>query len=167
MRRVALVAAVALLAAGLAGCMSSEPAPPTDEALEWRFTDTEGQVHDHEAAAGSPTVIFFMATWCGSCEKKADDMRAVHEAYDEEGVDVYSLSVDPRETPEDLEQWKASHDQPWPHGVDEDLNVSQTFDVEQTSNVVVLDGQNRIVQHWGYGEANEEAMRSVIDELLA
>jgi peroxiredoxin len=166
MRRAALLA-LALLAVPLAGCIGGDGSPSTVEPLAWSFTDTEGDEHSNGTAAGSPTVLFFMATWCESCKQKTDDLRAVQADFAERDVDVFSLSVDPQETDADLETWKATHDQPWPHGVDENLTVARTMDVQSTSNVVVLDGDNQLVQHWDYGEANEQAVRSVLDNLLA
>lgn len=168
MRRAHLALAIVLLVAPLAGCAGSNPAPAEEQSSHaWSFEDTEGVEHSNETAAGSPTVLFFMATWCSSCEKKTEDMRGVHDAYEEGAVDVFSVTVDDRENAEDLEAWKAEHEQPWPHGVDEGLEVARTFGVDQTSNVVILDGENRVVEHWGYGQATESEMREVLDELLA
>lgn len=168
MRRAHVLLAIALVAAPLAGCAGSQPAPVDEQSGHaWSFVDTEGVEHSNETAAGSPTVLFFMATWCSSCQKKTDDMRGVHGAYEEEAVDVLSLTVDDRESASDLEAWKTEYDQPWPHGVDEGLEVARTFGVDQTSNVVILDGENRVVEHWGYGQATESEMREVLDDLLA
>ncbi len=159
--------ALALFTVPLAGCVSDEPTPEDEAGLAWSFTDTEGVDHSHETAAGSPTVVFFIATWCPSCQEKASEVRAVHEAYQAEGVDVFTLTVDTEERHEDLEAWKQEHEQPWPHGVDEDVQTARTMGVTQTSNVVVLDGDNRIEHHWGYGQYSEEAISNVLEGLLA
>lgn len=167
MRGIHAAFALMLLALPLAGCMGGDPAGPVGgESVGWSFVDTEGQEHSNETAAGSPTVLFFMATWCASCQEKTEDMRGVHDAYHAQGVDVFSVTVDPEEDDGDLESWKQSYDQPWPHGMDPGLEMAQTFGVQQTSNVVLLDGDNRVVQHWGYGQANEAAMASILDDLL-
>lgn len=168
MRGIHAALAVALLAVPLAGCMGTDPAGPVaGESVAWSFVGTEGQEHSNETAAGTPTVLFFMATWCASCQEKAEDMRGMHDAYAPQGVDVFSLTVDPNEGPSDLEVWKQEHQQPWPHGTDSGLQVAEAFGVQQTSNVVLLDGDNRVVQHWGYGQANEAAMASILDDLLS
>ncbi len=167
MRPIHVAVAVALLAVPLTGCLGSDPgAPLSGESVSWSFVDTDGVEHSNDTAAGSPTVVFFMATWCASCQEKTEDMRAVHEAYEPHGVDVFSVTVDPNEDVEDLEAWKQTYQQPWPHGTDPELAMAQTFGVQQTSNVVVLDGDNQLVTHWGFGQANEAAMTSILDDLL-
>ncbi len=167
MRLPLLALAIALLTVPLAGCVANDPAPPPGSgSLEWEFTDTQGQTHSNETAQGTPTVFFFMATWCTSCQDKASDLRAVHGAYEEQGVDVFSLSWDPDEDEQDLEQWKAEYEQPWPHGNDPDLEIQRTFGVNQQSEVVLLDEDNRMVQHWGYGQVNQQALSTILDDQL-
>lgn len=162
----ALLLALALLAAPVAGCLSGEESP-TGGSPEWSFEDTEGQTHSQETAAGSPTVIFYMATWCPSCQELTSEMKQVHDEYASQGVDVFSVTVDPGETHEDLERWKAEHEQAWPHGIDEDAQLQRTYGVDSQSNVVVLDGEGLKVEHWGYGKATAEEVGAVLDELGA
>lgn len=165
MRAPSVALALALLAAPLAGCTSGEEAG--DEPLEWRFTDTEGEVHSNGTAAGTPTVFFFMATWCPSCQALAEDTRTVHDDYADDGVDVLTLSWDPDEGEEDLEDWKDDHNQSWPHGVDPGLETARTFDVDEQSTVVILDADNVKAAHWDYGQASADEMSAILDDLLA
>lgn len=167
MRAIAL--ALVLLAAPLAGCASSEEANTADQgpAPEWSFTDTDGQTHSRESASGSPTVIFFMATWCSSCQKKTSDMKRVHDDYAQAGVDVFSVTVDSNEGDEDLERWKEDFSQNWPHGTDDQAQLQQAFGVRSQSNVVILDGEGHKVEHWGYGAATYDEMSAVLDDLGA
>lgn len=162
MRRAVLLALL-LVGTALTGCTGAEQT--SDEPLAWSFTDTEGQDHSDETAAGSPTVFFFMATWCSSCQAMTDDMRQVHADHSADGVDVYSLSWDPQEDEEDLAAWKAEYNQSWPHGNDPDLDVAETFGVESQSSVVLLDGDNKKARHWGYGEATASDVSAAVDGL--
>lgn len=165
MRGRVLLLATALVAVPMAGCASGG-GDGGGEPIAWRFTDTDGQVHSNGTAAGSPSVLFFMATWCPSCRDLADDMRAVHEDYADRGVHVYSLSWDPDEDEDDLESWKAEHDQPWPHGNDPGLEVASAMDVQSQSSVVILDGESVKARHYGYGEASHGKMSEILDGLL-
>lgn len=163
--RVLLLAAV-LAASALAGCTGGDDGAG-EEPITWRFTDTDGRVHSNGTAAGTPSVFFFMATWCPSCRDLADDMRAIHDGYADQGVDVFSLSWDPDEDEDDLESWKRDYDQPWPHGNDPGLEVASAMDVQSQSSVVILDGESVKARHYGYGEATEDQMSAILDGLLA
>ena len=153
----------ALLLAGCAG-----PADPAgDGAPEWSFTDVDGARHSRDAPEGNATVLFFMATWCGSCRSKAPALAAVHEDYAERGVRFYSLDFDASETPDQLRAWQRQHDHPWPHGVDPALRVQRTFGVTSQSSVVVLDAEGRVAKSWGYGQVTEPALRAALDDALS
>jgi peroxiredoxin len=140
---------------------------PTEPAPEWSFTDTDVETHSANASSGSPTVIFYMATWCPSCKELTSELGTVHDNYTPRGVDVYSVTVDRGETHDDLENWKTEHDQPWPHGIDEDAQLQQTFGVDSQSSVVVLDEEGYLVDRWGYGEATADEVSATLDETLA
>jgi peroxiredoxin len=151
MRSRALVVLVAALALALAGCLGGDGADAGDEPPEWSFTDTEGQEHTHEDARGTPTVVFFMATWCPSCQDQTDALGTAAN-HTPDGVDFYSLSWDPDEGDDDLRSWKRNHDQPWPHGTDPGLAIADAYGVESQSTVAVLDANNTLVRRWDYGK---------------
>lgn len=112
---------------------------------EWRFTDTDGHVHDRDRYLGAPVVVFVMATWCSSCKAEAPRVKAAYEALAEENVTFLSVSFDPRESDEALDAWADARDQPWPHGVDEGQALSRTFGVHTQSTVLVLDTAGQLV----------------------
>ena len=156
---------VLLAALVLAGCAS--PAGPPSGAPEWSFTDVEGAQHSRDAPPGNATVLFFMATWCGSCRATAPTLAAAHADYAARGVRFYSLDFDPSETPDQLRAWQARHDQPWPHGVDPDLGVQRAFRVTSQSSVVLLDASGSVAASWGYGKVTGDALRDALDRVLA
>lgn len=168
--RVVLVALL-LVVTGLAGCATdtSPPQAPVEagEAPSWSFTDTEGQTHSANSSQGSPTVLFFFATWCSSCRAMTDDLAQVHAQYEADGVDLYSISWDPSESDSDFEAWKERYDQPWPHGKDPASSIAKTFGVRSQSSVVVLDSDGHVVQGWGYGQASHESIAAALERALA
>lgn len=162
------LAAALLVAASAVGCLSEGgETPQTEPAPEWSFTDLDGETHDGESTRGDPVVLFFMATWCPSCQEKTDDLAAVHEEHAADGVQVFSLTVDGTETEEDLRNWKREHNQTWPHGIDEGTEVARTFGVDSQSSVVVLDDEGRLAERWGYGEATADEIDRVLASLEA
>lgn len=164
----AMVLLMLLLMAPLAGCLGADRGGPSAAgAPAWSFTDTEGMVHTRDAPAGNATVLFFMATWCGTCRAKAPALASVHEDYAARGVRFYSLDFDATETPEQIRAWKEQRGQPWPHGVDPGLSLQRTFGVTSQSSVVVLDAQGSVVRSWGYGAVTEPALRDALDRALS
>lgn len=164
----AILLAVALVAAPLAGCAGSQPAPGGEgAAASWTVVDTEGREHTASSTRGQVLVVFFMATWCPSCQRMTEDMAEVHQAYAGQGVQMLSVSWDPEEDHEDLEEWKESYDQPWPHGIDRAFAIHQAYGISRQSSVIVLDSQGALVERWGYGQADAEAVSQAIDRAMA
>lgn len=155
--------ALLLVALLLAGCAAS-PSAPTDAG--WSFTSIEGETIASDSPPRNATVLFFMATWCTSCQSKAPVLAAVQDEYAARGVATYSLDFDPSETPDDLRAWKERYHQDWPHGIDERLSIQRLFGVTTQSSVVVLDRAGSVVEHFGYGKVTEGALRDALDRAL-
>lgn len=176
MRLSIVFAAALLLASGvLAGCVG-EPSGevPTETNADgetigpsWSFTDTNGTEHSRDSAMGDPSILFFMATWCGSCRQNAPRLAEVHDAFQGKGLDVYSLSWDPTENDDDLERWKSRYDQTWPHGLDPDNRIAKTFGITSQSSFVVLDHQGLVVERFGYPGASESDLRDAVERAYA
>lgn len=164
MRRVVAPVVAALL---LAGCASAPPAPssPSSPASAWSVTDTEGATWSPETLAGEPALLFFMATWCGSCQATAPKLARLHEAYGDR-VQFLSVGYDPSETPADLEGWKASKAQPWPHALDPLREAQREYGIAIQSVVVVLDADGTVAWKSGYGP-NEDEARAALDGVVA
>lgn len=161
MRAPLLVAVVVLLA----GCATPEPGAEGTPA--WSFTDTEGAVHSRDSPESNATVLFFFATWCGSCRATAPRLAAVHEDYAERGVRFYSVGFDPTESATDLRGWMTALEQDWPHGLDPGLGIQRTFGITSQSSVVALDADGSVARAWGYGKVTEAELRSTLDAALA
>jgi peroxiredoxin len=157
----AFLLALVLLAAPMAGCAGGDT---ESSGGEWSLEDTDGEMHTRESTSGSPTVIFYMATWCPSCEDMTSEMSQVHAEHGEQ-IDMLSAGVDPGETDQDLETWKNEHDQPWPHGIDQEAQLQQAYGVDSQSSVVVLDDEGVLAEKWSYGEATAEEVSAVLDNL--
>lgn len=152
----------------LAGCAAPTggPAPAGGATPSWSFTDTDGVVHSRDEPSGNATVLFFMASWCGTCRSKAPLLAKVHADYAEQGVRFYSLSFDPTDDASSLNKWKAQLANAWPHGVDPGFGIQRSFGVTAQSSVVLLDADGRLVERWGYGAVTEASLRARLDETL-
>ena len=164
MRLVATV--VAMLA--LAGCAEPSPTPSADgKGPDWSFTAIDGETHSRDAPAANATVLFFMATWCGSCRVTAPVLAGVAPEYEAIGVRMLSVDFDASETAEDLRAWQDRYHQPWPHGTDPGLRTQRALDVRSQSSVVVLDADGNVVEHFGYGKVTDAGLRDALARALA
>lgn len=173
----AALAALLIALPALAGCATTPGVPPTAASCPddpgtagkgpwWCFEDTDGAAHTRDAPAGNATVIFFMASWCGSCQAKAPVFRDAHAAYAGEGLRTYSVSWDATDDAASLEAWKAEHDQPWPHGVDPGFAIQKIFGITSQSSAVVLDGDGVLVRKFGYGQVTATGLRAAVEQAL-
>lgn len=160
---------VALALAGCSGPASTAPPAPGSDAKgpDWSFSGVDGATYSRDLPEGNATVLFFMATWCGSCRSKAPVLAEVVPEYADTGLRVYSVDFDASETAEDLRAWQEQYDQHWPHGTDPGLRTQRALGVRIQSTVVVLDADGHIVEHFGYGEVTAPALRDAIDRALA
>jgi cytochrome oxidase Cu insertion factor (SCO1/SenC/PrrC family) len=161
-----ILAAAFLVVASLvsAGCAGPAAGPPPGQSVVWSFTDIDGMSHNQTGALGSPTLLFFMATWCGDCRTKAqwlDDVVAEHADRD---LSVYSVSTSPStDTEAKLRQWMEEFNHGWPHGVDRDGAMQEAFGVRQQSTLVVLDAQGVHAETLGYGRNDADGLRQALE----
>lgn len=94
---------------------------------------------------GSPTVIFFMAYWCGTCIAEAQALAKLQAAYGDQ-VQIIAIDVDPSSTPEALAQFKHSAgngDFFW--AFDPGQRVAQTYQVRSLDTTVIVDANGVVV----------------------
>lgn len=161
----ALFVGALFLSIGLAGCSGGSRSFPDEPGLgpTWTFVDIEGTEHSRDTAAGSPSVLFFMATWCAKCQATAPDLAKVHTARGN-NVSFYTLSWDPQEDASDLREWQSHYKQNWPHGIDSGSQVARTFGVTSQSSVVVLDASGDMVKRWIYDDPTAAELNAALDD---
>ena len=159
--------ATLLLALLLAGCASSPETPAGGQAPAWQFTALDGSTHAQEAPEANATVLFFMATWCGSCRSKAPMLAEAQDELAGQGVRFLSVDFDPTESADAIEAWQARYGHDWPHGIDAGLSVQRALGVRTQSSVVVLAADGAIVEHFGYGQVSAAGLREAVSRALA
>lgn len=130
---------------------------------DWVFTDTDGVGHSRDSAAGLPSVLFFMASWCSSCKSKTGVLAKVNSTYWPQGLQTFTLSFDTTDDDESLRTWKAKYNQPWPHGIDRGFEMQKAFGINSQSSVVVLDHAGEVVKKFGYGAVTEETLKEAVE----
>lgn len=115
-------------------------------------------------ARGSTTFLEFFATWCGVCESMMGPLSQVHSAVDDD-VQFVSITNEPigqSIARGDVTQWWREHDGEWTVGLDNDLQLTDAFDVVEIPTAIVLDERNDVA--WsGSGRKSAETLVDQID----
>lgn len=156
----------------LAGCASPSGEGAADggagaDADAWSFTSFDGATHGPTDPEANATVLFFMATWCGTCHSKAPVLTAAYDDFAAQGVRFLSIDFDPSETRGEIEAWQGRYEHPWPHGLDTDREVQRALSVTIQSTVIVLDGAGNEVERFGYGKVTESGLADAIGRAVA
>jgi thiol-disulfide isomerase/thioredoxin len=94
---------------------------------------------------GKPTIVFFMAYWCGTCIPEAQALARLQQEYGDR-ISIIALDVDPTSTPEALARFKqAADDGPYTWAFDTDQRVTQVYEVRSLDTTVILDADGRVV----------------------
>jgi len=173
----ALILAVALACAGLAGCDRPNPAPPGAQiGGPFQLIDANRRPVTQASLLGKPTAIFFGYTYCPEvCPTTLAELTAALAALgkDADRLNVVFVTVDPeRDTPAQLKLYLSSFDPriqgfTGPPGAIEaavkayrvyrqkvpGAGGSYTFD--HTSTVYLFDRRGRFVEPLGYGFPHE------------
>lgn len=101
------------------------------------FTLVEGR--------GKPTIMLFMAYWCGTCLGEARALTQLHQEYGDR-VNIVSIDVDPSSAPEKLAQFKqAAGDGDFTWAFDAGQKVTAAYQVISLDTTLIIDGQGRVV----------------------
>ncbi|MBI3733587.1 MAG: TlpA family protein disulfide reductase [Chloroflexi bacterium] len=93
---------------------------------------------------GKPTVVFFMAYWCGSCIPEAIALGKLQQEYGDK-VSIAAVNIDPSATWETIEQFKqAAGDPPLVWASDFDQKVTFAYAVRALDTTLILDREGRI-----------------------
>lgn len=94
---------------------------------------------------GRPTIIFFMAYWCGTCLPEAQALAQLKQEYGED-MNIIAIDVDPTSTPETLGQFKeAAGNGAYTWAFDTDQQVIQLYQVRTLDTTLILDAKGRII----------------------
>ena len=140
---------------------------PVMRGPDWTLAGVDGETYTRDMPPADATVLFFFATWCGTCMSKAPGLGEVQDAYVDDGVRFLSVDIDPSETAQQVEQWQARYGHEWGHGIDNGQTMMRLFDVKATSYVVVLDAHGNVVKTYGDGEVTKDDLSRTLDETLA
>lgn len=94
---------------------------------------------------GRPTIIFFMAYWCGTCIPESQALAQLKEEYGD-GVRIIAIDVDPSSTPQALRQFKsAAGNGAFVWAFDREQQVVSAYKVRALDTTFVLDAEGHVI----------------------
>jgi len=117
--------------------------------------------------ADQPTVLFFMATWCGPCIGEARALAAVEDDYAGR-VQFLAVNVTPGDTPEAVEEFRrAAGDPAHPYVTDDRGTFVERYAISALDTTVVVDADGRVQGRIDARSLNEQELRDLIDTSLS
>lgn len=140
-RRAVLGASIAALASTAAGCLGETDAGgadgPTIEPLETPGAP-DGTIP--VVPEGTPTLLYFFATWCAPCDPQNEELAVVAEEVGNR-VAMRGLSPEPDESL--VADYWADSPAEFPAAIDDDQSVHETYGVTGYPSQVIVDEDGR------------------------
>jgi thiol-disulfide isomerase/thioredoxin len=127
-------------------------APDTSTTLSAGFSvpTLDGGTFSLADQKGKPTVVFFMAYWCGTCVPEAQALDRIHQEYGDK-VSILALDIDPSSSPQALQRFVQMAGNPsYTFGFDKDNTVLQKFKVRSLDTTIIIDADGNIVYRDSY-----------------
>jgi cytochrome c-type biogenesis protein len=167
LRRVAVLAAISILLAGLV-VTTLLLAPSQTTAPEFSAVDIDGNPVNLSDFRGKVVVLDFMATWCGSCKIVEKNLKQLAPKYGDQ-VQIISIDIDSLETTQMVRAYRDENEIPWIILIDNaSLGLKEKYAASEISKIVVVDAEG-IVTHQkfvGLEIANPDANRDEIDAAI-
>ena len=150
----------------LTGCHStptSRAAVPTavSTAKVFNLPDEDGQRRSF--AGKGPALLSFTTTWCGACQEHRQDFHDLYRSYKDKGLGFYAIRV--WETAAKVREEIAAEKAPYKHLFDSQAKVSDSYQVEATPTIIVIDAAGRVIYRATVFDRAE--LRAELDSAIA
>jgi thiol-disulfide isomerase/thioredoxin len=116
-----------------------------------------------DAFAGDVNVINVWATWCEPCEREQPALQALHERYQDKGVNFVGINY--TDTLAKAQRWIDDNGVTYPSIYDPDGRTAALLNFPFVPVTFVVDGSDTI-RYAVYGETDEAELTGLIDDLL-
>ena len=144
-----------------------DPAPEfeykDEQGAVQKLLDVEGQELRLKDYDGQPRMIFFFATWCGSCIEKAPGLKAIYDKYQDQGLAFVGVSIDASDPSDKVREFRDQYFGGTGRWAVDSYGTPITFayNVTNTSEMFLVDRDGRITYAgFDYPEALEARMLS-------
>lgn len=154
--RARLLGVLALLC--IAGCSPS---------LDFTLPDLDGN-EVSPRSQGNVVVLAFWATWCKPCQLELAEMNEMYLRLHPRGLELYAISVDGRDTVDDVESWAQSNNYAFPVLLDSDSRLFGRFNPSGSiPYLVVFNGAGeRIDTRRGYNPRGVAQLEAFLEAQL-
>jgi thiol-disulfide isomerase/thioredoxin len=135
-------------------------------APELVVTTLDGRTFRLSEHRGQPVVLFLTASWCSSCIPEIATLNKLYEHYQDKGLQVVVVSIDPGDTPADLQRFKSlarGADYTW--GLDTAEKAAVAFDVKALETKIVVGRDGQVVSRY-VGQEPFESARAAVESAL-
>jgi len=139
-----------------------KPAP------DFRLNDTAGKAWRLSALKGQKVVVLdFGRTYCAGCQDVVKDLKQIHQAYKDRGVQVFSICLN-AEDPKVVHDFVVRLGIPYPVLLDKELAAAQAYGLQTIPFTVIVQKGGAV--HWvhtGHPDNYAQLVRQQLDKLLA
>jgi cytochrome c biogenesis protein CcmG, thiol:disulfide interchange protein DsbE len=129
------------------------------------LTDLDGEVVSLAARRGRPVWLSFFATWCPPCQEETPVLRAAHDRYAGDGLEMIAVSVQ-ETTPDDVRAWAETYGLAYPIGFDASSAVFRAYGGFGLPTHVFID-RDGVVRRVVYGPLTSAEVDGIVAPLLA
>ncbi len=137
---------------------NEEPAP------NFSIMSIDGAPVDLEAYRGRVVVLDLFATWCGPCRTQMGELNQLRAHYGRSEVEILSVDVDPKETDQQIRDFRDEFNADWTFSSDTD-GLSQKYDASSIPTMVVIDQDGNMVFR-NAGVTTFSELQAIIEPLL-
>ena len=143
----------------------SDGVPSAPEAPAFSLTLMDGtEVTGESLWKERPVVLFFFASWCGTCPDQQADITSLSASY---GDTVTFLGVAGEDEEEAVADYLEEHQVAHAAGIDDDLDIWLSYAVREPPQVVVIARGGRVAKGWPGGTSRDtidEALSELVDD---
>ncbi len=166
---IAVVIAAIIIAAVLLTTLRSTGPQPGQNAPNFTLSTSTGSTITLSQYRGKPVLLEFMNTYCVNCQHEAPILATLYSNYSSRvaflGVAIYLSSAEPLATPDQLNTWKTTYNNPWDFAIDTSNSVSSMYKVQGTPTTYLIDA-NGVVRNYFYGTYPYSDLASALNAVL-
>ncbi len=145
------------------GASAPQPSvPAADQAPELVVSTLDGGTYRLSEHRGEPVVLFFTASWCSSCIPEIATLNKLYEQYQDKGLQVVVVSIDPGDRPADFARFKGiAQGGNYVWGLDTGEKAAVAFDIKALETKIVIGRDGQVVSRHVGREPYESAKQAV------
>lgn len=134
-----------------------------EQAPNFSLTDINGNKFSLSDFKGKVVVLDFMATWCPTCNKVMDTLKAINEKY-KDNIVMITIDIDKKESDQDLKTFKEKYEADWIFARDT-AGLITKYHVDTIPKLVIVD-KNGGITFTHAGDISESKLSEEIDKAI-